>query len=303
MTPAAGKNTLSRLVSCTLRPATGVENGIRTVGGDDHGLHGTKSAIVFRIITCNLNGIRAAARKGFFRWMREQRPDIVAFKRRRPKNTSSRPKRSTSPSSVPRSLTPRRKAIAAWRSTRGANPTAIVRGLGMQEYDVEGRFVRMDFGDDFSVASLYVPSGTSGPARQAVKEEFLDRFIAQLVQMKNEGRRIVICGDYNIAHRDIDVFDPKVVLAHDRLPAAGTRVVRRRHRPRGLGRRLSSRQPEPRQFSWWANFPAAWTRDLGLAHRLSARHAEPRAGAVRAASIYKDERFSDHAPVTIDYEF
>ena len=164
-------------------------------------------------------------------------------------------------------------------------PDRIVRGLGIEEYDAEGRFVRMDFGADFSVASLYVPSGTSGPARQAVKEAFLDRFIAQLVQMKNEGRRFVICGDYNIAHRDIDVFDPKSCArmtgflpqerawfddVTDRVGWVDAfRVVNHRAAAVLVVGELSGRVD-------------AQSR---LAHRLPTRHPEPCAGRARGVDL------------------
>jgi exodeoxyribonuclease-3 len=179
-------------------------------------------------------------------------------------------------------------------------PDRIVRGLGIEEYDVEGRFVRMDFGD-LTVASLYVPSGTTGPARQAVKEAFLDRFIAVLAQMKAEGRRFIVCGDYNIAHRDIDVFDPKSCarttgfLPQER--AWFDDVIDRV----GWVDAFRAVNPEPRQFSWWSNFPGAYERNLGwrIDYQLVTPNLTP---AIRAASIFREERFSDHAPVTIDYD-
>lgn len=256
---------------------------------------------MFRIITCNLNGVRAAARKGFFRWMREQRADIVALQETKAQEHQLPPEALDQPEFSTAFVDAEKKGYSGVALYARRKPDRVTRGLGMPEYDVEGRFVRMDFGADFSVASLYVPSGTSGPARQAVKEEFLDRFIAQLVQMKNEGRRIVICGDYNIAHRDIDVFDPKACsrttgfLPQERawFDDVTDRV--------GWVDAFRVVNQASRQFTWWANFPAAWTRDLGW--RIDYQLVTPNlAGAVRKASIYKDERFSDHAPVTIDYE-
>jgi exodeoxyribonuclease-3 len=256
---------------------------------------------VFRIITANLNGIRAAARKGFFRWMREQQPDIVCLQETKAQEHQLTPEALDLPEFTAAFVDAQKKGYSGVAIYARRAPERIVRGLGIEEYDVEGRFVRMDFADGFSIASLYVPSGTSGPARQAVKEAFLDRFIALLVQFKNEGRRFVICGDYNIAHREIDVFDPKSCsrvtgfLPQERawfddvIDRAGWidafRVV----------------YTEPRQYSWWSNFPAAWERNLGW--RIDYQLVTPNlAPTVRAASIYRDERFSDHAPVTIDYD-
>jgi exodeoxyribonuclease-3 len=256
---------------------------------------------VFRIITCNLNGVRAAARKGFFRWMHEQQPDIVCLQETKAQEHQLPPEALDRPEFSTAFVDAQKKGYSGVAIYARRKPDRIVRGLGIEEYDVEGRFVRMDFGDDFSVASLYVPSGTSGPARQAVKEAFLDRFIAQLVQLKNEGRRFAICGDYNIAHREIDVFDPKSCsritgfLPQER--AWFDDVIERV----GWVDAFRVVNTEPRQYSWWSNFPAAWERNLGW--RIDYQLVTPNlAPAVRAASIYKGERFSDHAPVTIDYD-
>ncbi len=171
-------------------------------------------------------------------------------------------------------------------------PVRVERGLGMDDMDAEGRFVRMDFANGMSVASLYVPSGTSGPARQAVKENFLDRFIANLARMKNEGRPFVVCGDYNIARLDIDVFSVKSCtgvtgfLPPERRWVDAFRVV----------------NTEPKQFTWWSGWKGAWENNLGwrIDYQLITPDLAP---LVRAVSIYRDERFSDHAPVTIDYDF
>jgi exodeoxyribonuclease-3 len=256
---------------------------------------------VLRIITANLNGIRAAARKGFFGWMHRQQPDVVCVQETKAQEHQLPPEALDIPEFHTAFVDAQKKGYSGVAIYSKLVPERIVRGLGIEEYDVEGRFVRMDFADGLSIASLYVPSGTSGPARQVVKEAFLDRFIGQLVQMKNEGRRIVVCGDYNIAHRDIDVYNPKSCegttgfLPQERawLDDVIDRV--------GWVDAFRVVNQEKRQFSWWPNFPAAWTRDLGW--RIDYQLVTPNlVSAVRAASIYKDERFSDHSPVTIDYD-
>ena len=179
-------------------------------------------------------------------------------------------------------------------------PLRIVRGLAMEDMDVEGRFVRMDFEGGLSVASLYVPSGTTGPARQAVKEHFLDRFIANLAQMKNEGHPMLVCGDYNIAHKDIDVFSPRsCATVTGFLPperAWFDRVVDEI----GWVDAFRVVNQEPKQFTWWSGWPKAWQNNLGW--RIDYQLISPELSkTVRSASIYKEQRFSDHAPVTIDY--
>jgi exodeoxyribonuclease III len=256
---------------------------------------------VLRIITANLNGIRAAARKGFFGWMDRQQPDIVCLQETKAQEHQIPPEVLDIPEFHTAFVDAQKKGYSGVAIYSKRPPERIVRGLGIEEYDAEGRFVRMDFADGLSVASLYVPSGTSGPERQVVKERFLDLFIGHLVQMKNEGRRIVLCGDYNIAHLEIDVHNPK--------SCAGTTGFLPQERAWfddvidrvGWVDAFRVVNHEKRQFSWWPNFPAAWTRDLGW--RIDYQLVTPNlASTVRAASIYKDERFSDHSPVTIDYE-
>ena len=180
-------------------------------------------------------------------------------------------------------------------------PLRIVRGTGMEDIDAEARFVRMDFEGGLSVASLYIPSGTMGPARQAVKESFLERFIADLARMKNEGHPFVLCGDFNIAHRDIDVFSPKACaettgfLPQER--AWFDDVIERV----GWVDAFRVVNQSARQFTWWSGWKGAWENNLGwrLDYQLITPDLVP---GVRAAAIYRDERFSDHAPLTIDYD-
>jgi exodeoxyribonuclease-3 len=256
---------------------------------------------VFRVITANLNGIRAATRKGFFRWMIEQAPDVVCIQETKAQEHQVPPEAIDLPEFTTAFVDAQKKGYSGVAIYAKRAPDRIVRGLDIEEFDVEGRFVRMDFGD-LSVASLYVPSGTTGPARQAVKEAFLDRFIAQLAQMKNEGRRFIVCGDFNIAHREIDVFDPvscaRITGFLPQERAWFDDVIERV----GWVDAFRAVNAEPEQYSWWSNFPGQFERNRGwrIDYQLVTPNVVP---AIRSAAIYRDERFSDHAPVTIDYAF
>jgi exodeoxyribonuclease-3 len=255
---------------------------------------------MFRVITFNANGIRAAARKGFFAWMAAQRPDVVCVQETKAQEHQLPPEAIALPEFNYTFVDAQKKGYSGVAIYSRRKPLAIERGLDMPDMDAEGRFVRMEFGD-LSIASLYVPSGTSGPARQAVKYSFLDRFIATLVTLKNRGVSTIVCGDYNIAHREIDVFDPKSCAQTTGFLPDERRwfddVVDRV----GWVDAFRAVNTEPKQFSWWANWPNAFERNLGwrIDYQLITPDLEPR---VRAASIYRDERFSDHAPVTIDYD-
>lgn len=179
-------------------------------------------------------------------------------------------------------------------------PDRIVRGFGWPEYDREGRWLQFDYGN-LSIVSLYVPSGAMGPARQVVKEAFLDRFYGHLEQLRSDGRSYVIAGDFNIAHNEIDVYNPvrcshiSGFFPHER--AWLERVLS------GLGWVDAFRvvNQQPKQFTWWSNFQNAFERNNGW--RIDYNLVTPDLRAtVRSASIYREQRFSDHAPVILEYD-
>lgn len=178
-------------------------------------------------------------------------------------------------------------------------PDRVVRGFGWPEYDREARWLQFDYGN-LSIVSLYVPSGAMGPPRQAVKEAFLRQFRERLAQLRADGRSYVIAGDYNIAHKEIDVYNPvrcsriSGFFPHERawMDDVLSNV--------GWVDAFRTVNAEPKQFSWWSNFQNAFERNNGW--RIDYQLVTPDLrGSVRAASIYRAERFSDHAPVTIEY--
>jgi exodeoxyribonuclease-3 len=179
-------------------------------------------------------------------------------------------------------------------------PDRVVRGFGWPEFDREARWLQFDYGY-LSIASLYVPSGSMGPARQAIKEQFLELFRAYLQNLRSDGRSYIISGDFNIAHKEIDVYNParcshiSGFFPHERAWMEGVlsevgwvdafRVV----------------NGEAKQFSWWSNFQNAFERNNGW--RIDYNLVTPDLrDAVRSASIYRAERFSDHAPVIVQYD-
>jgi len=256
---------------------------------------------MLRVITCNLNGIRAAARKGFFSWLETQTPDVVCLQETKAQEHQVPPEALALSHYHTAYVDAQKKGYSGVAIYSRREPLRIERGIGMSDMDAEGRFVRMDFDGGLSVASLYVPSGTSGPARQAVKESFLDRFVTDLAKMKKEGHPFIICGDFNIAHRDIDVFSPKSCagttgfLPQERAWFDG--VIERV----GWVDAFRVVNQQVKQFTWWSGWKGAWENNLGwrIDYQLITPDLAPN---VRAAAIYRDERFSDHAPVMIDYD-
>jgi exodeoxyribonuclease-3 len=255
---------------------------------------------VFRVTTFNANGIRAAARKGFFDWVREKRPDVFCLQETKAQEHQLPPEALGLDGYSYAFVDAERKGYSGVAIYSLRPPDRIQRGLGMPDFDAEGRFIRADFGP-LSIASLYVPSGTSGQVRQAAKYDFLERLLPQLAAMRHDGRSYIVCGDYNIAHKPIDVYDPTRCAAttgflpqeREWMDAAIDGV--------GWVDAFRVADPAPKRYSWWSNWPAAFDRNLGwrIDYQLVTPDLKP---LVRAAVIDRLPRFSDHAPVTIDYD-
>ena len=184
-------------------------------------------------------------------------------------------------------------------------PDKVLTELGNDEFDGEGRYLEMRFGK-LSVVSLYVPSGSAGPERQASKDRFMAFFLPRLREWKASGREYVICGDWNIAHRNIDLKNWKGnlknsgFLPHERAwmdqllgsekPALGWVDAYRHLHP----------DAEGEAYTWWSNRGQAWAKNVGW--RIDYQIVTPNLREkIKAAAVWKDSRFSDHAPLTLDY--
>lgn len=251
-----------------------------------------------RIITFNANGLRSAAQKGFFPWFRRQEADVLCLQeiRANPSQLTGSP---YSPRRYHRFIAsaerPGYSGVAIYSRLA---PRKVVTGFGSSEFDAEGRYLALEF-ETATIASVYFPSGSAGPERQAAKLRFLDEFEAHLGRLR---RPYVICGDINIAHRPIDL---KNWRANQKNP--GFLPEERAWMDRLLERlshidafRVVNAEAE--QYTWWSNRGRAWEKNVGW--RIDYQITTPElADKVQAASIYKRRRFSDHAPLAIDYDF
>lgn len=178
--------------------------------------------------------------------------------------------------------------------------------MGWPEYDREARWLQFDYSagaahPPLSIVSLYVPSGAMGPPRQIVKEAFLRLFEERLRSLRSDGRSYIIAGDFNIAHKAIDVYNParcsriSGFFPHER--AWMDRVLEET----GWVDAYRAVNGLPAQYTWWSNFQNAFERNNGwrIDYQLVTPDLRER---VRAAHIYRDRRFSDHAPVVIEYD-
>jgi exodeoxyribonuclease-3 len=256
---------------------------------------------MLRLITFNVNGIRSAAKRGFFVWLVEQRAHVVCIQDLKIQPAEMKPEM----------LAP--KGYRGWfhyaqkRGYSGVGiyarrkPDRVVEGLSIPDIDAEGRYLQADFGP-LSIVSLYLPSGSSGAERQAIKFRFMERFLPHLQRLRRSRRKIIICGDWNIAHKEIDLKNWRSNQKNSGfLPEerAWISCVFDQCGYVDVFRRLSA---SPEQYTFWSNRGQAWLKNVGW--RIDYQVATPDiAAAAKRAAIYKDTRFSDHAPLTIDYDY
>src|SRR5690606_2762011 len=182
-------------------------------------------------------------------------------------------------------------------------PDRVRQGIGVAEFDDEGRYLRADFGR-LSVISLYLPSGSSGEHRQASKFRFLAAFYPQLKRLRKAGREVVLCGDWNIAHKEIDLKNWKGNRKNSGFLPEERDWMTQIFSELGWADVYRQLHPETTEecYTWWSNRGQAWAKNVGW--RIDYQIATPDIAAqARRAAIYKDERFSDHAPLTIQYDW
>ncbi len=255
-----------------------------------------------KIITLNLNGIRSASRKGVFQWMSRTRADVVCVQELKAQGADLDDVMRAPGGFRGYFHHAEKKGYSGVGLYCRREPDRVVVGVGNREADAEGRYLRADFGR-LSVVSLYLPSGSAGEHRQASKFRFMDHFFPHLKKLASEGREVLLCGDWNIAHREIDLrnwrsnqknsgFLPEerawLTRVFDEL---GWVDVYRRLRPDATGE----------AYTWWSNRGQAYANNVGW--RIDYHIATPKlAASAKRAAVYKARRFSDHAPLTIDYD-
>lgn len=252
-----------------------------------------------KIISANLNGIRSASKKGFFEWMAKQKADAVCVQELKAQE----------PDMAPEMLAPagyhgyfhyaEKKGYSGVGLYSKKKADAVTIGFGNKEFDDEGRYVQCDFGN-LSIISVYCPSGSSSEERQLAKFRFMEVFLPHLEMLAKSGREIVICGDWNIAHQEIDLKNWKSNQKNSGFLPEERAWLTKVFNDLKLVDVFRSIDKRAEQYTWWSNRGQAWAKNVGW--RIDYHVATPGIAAkAKAAEIYKDERFSDHAPLTIDY--
>jgi exodeoxyribonuclease-3 len=180
-------------------------------------------------------------------------------------------------------------------------PGRIVTGLGWEPADSEGRYTQVDF-RGLSVISLYMPSGSSSDAAQEKKYRFMDDLMAHQRALRRKRREFVICADWNICHREIDLKNWRANQKNSGFLPEERAWLDRLYEDVGYVDSFRLVNEEPEQYTWWSNRGQAWAKNVGW--RLDYQVITPKlVDTVRAATIYRDERFSDHAPQIMEYDF
>jgi len=259
-----------------------------------------------KIITANVNGIRAAEKKGFFTWLKKQNADVVCIQ-----ETKAQEQQLEADDFYPAGyhcyyFDAEKKGYSGVAIYSRQKPDRIIRGLGegFEDMDAEGRFIQADFtredGRKLSVVSLYLPSGSSKEERQQIKFSFMDRFTDRLKAMRRQRREFVLCGDWNIVHKEIDIKNWKSNQKNSGCLPEERAWLDTIFDSLGFVDAFRVVNRQAGQYTWWSNRGQAWANNVGW--RIDYQIVTPALrDAIKGASIYKDERFSDHAPLIIDY--
>ena len=257
-------------------------------------------SIVLRVVTFNANGIRSATNKGFWEWFEQQNADMLCVQELKAQEADLSELIRCRPgyeSWVHCAVKKGYSGCGFWSKKR---PNAVRMGFGVPEFDDEGRCVRADFGN-LTVMSVYFPSGTSGDERQAAKYRFLGAVERYMNALKDEGRDVLVCGDVNIAHKEIDLKNWKGNLDHTGFLPEERAWVSKMLDVHGWHDVFRELDPRPEQYTWWSQRGQARAKNVGW--RIDYMFATPSLAA-RAGDtwIYKEEKVSDPAPLIIDFE-
>jgi exodeoxyribonuclease III len=253
-----------------------------------------------RVISVNVNGIRSATTKGFLTWLKRQKADVVCLQEIKALE-----------SDVPEEWhkwkmhgfyhPAEKKGYAGVAVFCKREPDKVIIGTGIDWIDAEGRYLEVQFGN-LSVVSLYVPSGAASEDAQAKKFRFMEVFMPYLQKLKASGREYVIVGDWNIAHKEIDLKNWRGNKKNSGFLPEEREWLTKLFDDVGYVDTFRRLIPLPDQYTWWSNRGNAYENNVGW--RIDYHITTPGiAACAEYARIYKGEYFSDHAPLSIDYDY
>jgi exodeoxyribonuclease-3 len=261
---------------------------------------------LFKLTSLNLNGIRSATSKGLEPWLVKTAPDCICVQEVKAQSQDVLGRFDTLADLRGYFHFAQKKGYSGVGVYTRHEPSEIVVGYGSAEFDVEGRYVELRFDTPAakrSIVSCYFPSGSSGEDRQQAKFRFLAEFYPHLIRLKAE-REFILCGDVNIAHQEIDLKNWKGNRKNSGFLPEERAWMTQLLNEAGLVDVYRQLQPTATEeaYTWWSNRGQAYAKNVGW--RLDYHLATPALAALaRTEHIYKGEKFSDHAPITIEYDF
>ncbi|KTC96487.1 hypothetical protein Lgee_2170 [Legionella geestiana] len=254
-----------------------------------------------RVVSFNANGIRSAARLGFYEWLENVRPDVVCLQETRAHHAQL----SDDPQYFPAGyhceyVDAEKKGYSGVAIYARHAPERIVRHFGYARAESEGRYLRFDY-PGLSIISAYFPSGTSSEERQAIKYEFLEHFAPHVMALRESGQELIICGDYNIAHKPIDLKNWRSNQKNSGFLPDERAFMDRLFGELGFVDAFRLKNPHPDEYTWWSHRGRARENNVGwrIDYQVITQGLVPRVGTVE---VYREQKLSDHAPVLVQYE-
>ncbi|HET9645532.1 MAG TPA: exodeoxyribonuclease III [Burkholderiaceae bacterium] len=259
---------------------------------------------MFRLVTLNLNGIRSAANKGLLPWAESLGADCMGVQEIKAQAADLEGRFEHLAGMKGHFHFAQKKGYSGVGVYARRQPSDVIEGFGVPEFDAEGRYVEVRFDTlrrRFSVISCYFPSGSSGEERQHAKFRFLEVVYPHLEKLKAQ-REFILVGDINIAHKEIDLKNWRGNQKNSGFLPEERAWMTKALDHLGLVDVFRRLNPHPEQYTWWSNRGQAWAKNVGwrLDYHLATSAIAARA---RREHIYLEQRFSDHAPLTIDYDF
>lgn len=258
---------------------------------------------MLRVISANLNGIRSAVNKGFLEWMPKQNADFVCLQELKAQADNLTDAMRDIPGYQGYFHYAEKKGYSGVGIYARHQPKELIEGLGVPEIDAEGRYLELVY-DKLSVISVYLPSGSSGDHRQAAKYVFMDHFFKHLANLAQCGRQVILCGDWNIAHKEMDLKNWKGNLKNSGFLPEERAWLTKVFEEQGWVDVYRQLYPDTtgEAYTWWSNRGQARANNVGwrIDYQIATKEIAAKA---KAAAIYKETWFSDHAPLTVDYDW
>ena len=253
-----------------------------------------------KVLTLNVCGIRASQKKGLFEWLKKIKPDLICFQEVRALEEQ------ISSDDFNISGYKRYMSVAEKKGYSGVCiytkeiPKNINESFGSKLFTNEGRFIELEL-NKLNIISIYFPSGSSGETRQELKYQFMSKFESYLKKMKKRNKPVLICGDWNIAHKEIDIKNWKGNKKNSGFLPEERSWIDKIINHYGCIDTFRFINDKPDNYTWWSNRGRAWDNNVGW--RIDYQMlSSPKDIKILSADIYKKERFSDHSPLIIDYD-